>query len=204
MRISNKLTKQSGFTLLELMVVIGIVGFIVAFFMVSMGGLWSKTTIKETETRLQTLANLVADYRSIEGQFPDDRLPGNHPGGTMNAKAEALFLAFYAVGYTGQLPNEQWLVNTDGDSSAKSVSRLPKSEIFEIGDAWGNPILYFESLHYKDSASVMAGEDGMFFEQVAYAGKSETTGAYVNANGFQLVSAGPDCEFGTEDDISKP
>ena len=39
-------------------------------------------------------------------------------------------------------------------------------------------------------------------ESVPVAFKNKTTGQYFSAQGFQLISAGPDGRFGTDDDIT--
>jgi len=58
-------------------------------------------------------------------------------------------------------------------------------------------------LHYNDKAgsSVQAGEDEYYEEQQVFPGRSERTGSFYEPSGFQLVSAGSDGLFGTEDDL---
>ena len=186
------------------MVVIVIVGILMGALLMSGGELFRDSKKKQTEVQLNTLATLVREYRQIEGVFPSDRLPSGVNNGEMNAKSEALFLELFAEKYSGQRPNQEWLVNTDGDSTPRAMTFLESSALFEIGDAWGSPILYFHHLHYGEIAQVMAGPDGMAYEQEAAAAKNETTGSYRQPNNFQLISAGEDGEFGTEDDIIKP
>ncbi len=196
--------RQSGFTLLELMVVIVIVGILMAALLTNGGSLFRSSKVKETGVRLDTLATMVGAFRQIEGMYPNDRLPTGVNNGAMNANSEALFLELFAAKYSGQRPDQDWLGNTDGDTTSKSLTILPSRELFEICDAWNNPIVYFESLHYGDVAQVMAGTDDMFEEQSVEATKNERTGAYQQPNGFQLISAGEDGTFGTEDDIVRP
>lgn len=197
-------THRSGFTLLELMVVIVIVGILMGALLMSGGSLFRDAKVKETGVRLDTLATMIREFRQIEGVFPNDRLPSGVNTGAMNSKSEALFLELFANEYSGQRPDQDWLLNTDGDNLSKSLTILPSRELFEICDAWDNPILYFESLHYGEPAQVMAGLEGDYEEQNAEAAKNERTGAYQQPNGFQLISAGMDGTFGTEDDIVKP
>lgn len=197
-------TRRSGFTLLELMVVIVIIGILMAFLIKDGGSLFRSSKVKVTGVRMETIATMIRSFRQIEGVFPNDRLPPGLNTGAMNANSEALFLELFAEKYSGQRPDQDWLVNTDGDMAPKSLTILPARELFEISDAWNNPIVYFESLHYGDPAQVMAGADDVLEEQSVDAAKNARTGAYEQPNGFQLISAGEDGIFGTEDDIVKP
>ncbi len=198
---SSHPSAQAGFTLLELMVVIVIVGILMGALVMSGVGAFNETEKQETGVRLDTLASLVLAYRSVEGDFPDDRLPRNASSNSMNSCSEALVLAFFDPNFTGEQPNLDWLSNTDEDSSSRQLTSFDSRELFEIADGWGNPIIYFESLHYNRSVTVIAGVDGITQEQTVTAVRDEKTGSFLAPSGFQLISAGPDGEFGTEDDI---
>ncbi|MBC8403674.1 MAG: prepilin-type N-terminal cleavage/methylation domain-containing protein [Planctomycetes bacterium] len=194
-------SRRSGFTLLELMVVIVIVGVLLGAFIVSGGGIFGKAEINNTKTRLQTLAQLIASYRSVENDYPDDRLPRNASASALNENSEALCLAFFDPSYTGQKPKLEWLGNTDDDSSSRQLTIFSDKQLKEIVDGWGNPIVYFESMHYDRAAQCFAGEDGQFVEQTVTPARDQGTGLALGQNGFQLISAGPDGIFDTEDDI---
>lgn len=200
--------RRAGFTLLELMVVIAIIGILMAALLVGGGSLFRDAKKNDTRNRLNTLSTLINEYRTIEGDYPDDRLPAGVSGGNVNGNAEALFVAFWDAEYSGELPNEAWLGNTDSDTASRSITRLPDRQLFELVDAWGNPIVYFDSLHYDSVAVTMAGfdgvEGGMLSEQQVVAAKSDKTGAFLAPTGFQLISAGADGEFGTDDDLTHP
>lgn len=191
-----------GFTLLELMIVMVIVGVLMTYLLFSGGDLWQSTKVKEGRQRLSVLASLIEGFRTAEGQYPDDRLDPEVAANQVNASAEALYLALFDADYSGSQPDQDWLVNTDGDESRKQVSSLPTRELFEIGDPWGNPVVYFESLHYGDEVVVLAGVEEEFEEQRVSARRHPTTGGWQGQGQFQLLSAGPDGLFGTEDDIN--
>lgn len=114
--------KNQGFTLLELMIVMVIVGILMTALLMSGAGIFGKSAEKETTIRIQTVAALLEQFRTIEGAYPDDRLPRGVSGNPMNIQAEALFIAFFSPGYSGETPNQDWLVNTDLDSSATSLT----------------------------------------------------------------------------------
>lgn len=194
--------QKNGFTLLELMIVMVIIGVLMTALLMSGAGIFGQSAEKETLIRLQTMAALLEQHRTIEGDYPDDRLPKGLPANTFNSKAEALFLALFDAGYGGEKPNQDWLVNTDGDETSKPRTELPSPQLFEISDAWGNPVAYYESLHYKTTGQWMAGLDEEYEEQVSGARRNETTGGWEEPGRFQLISAGPDGYFDTEDDIT--
>ncbi len=194
--------RSAAFTLLELMIVLMIIGILMSAFVFSAGKIFGDTQVKETANRLRVLASAVEEYRQIEAAIPNDRLPPGAAGNSQNASAEALVLALYAPSYTGTRPGQEWLVNTDADSSRKSLTIFPNRELFEYGDFWGNPIVYFDGLHYSEVQVVLAGAEGDLHEQEVHARRDPRTGGWVAPGRFQLLSAGPDGEFGTDDDLA--
>lgn len=195
--------RRGGFTLLELMIVLVIISLLSAAFLVVGGRVFSHSTERECRSRLQQLAVMIESYRTIEGAYPDDRLPAGVAANAHNAGAEALFVQFYRPDYRGELPNQDWLVNSDGDLTTRTLTRLNARELWELGDPWGNPIAYFESLHYEEARGVvyLAGmaEDSPE-EQTVAPQRDLRTGGWEEPGKFQLISAGEDGLFGTEDD----
>jgi type II secretory pathway pseudopilin PulG len=187
---------------MELMIVMVIIGVLMAYLLFQGGDVFGGAKKKEAKQRLTVLSGQIEAFRSAEGQLPDDRLPSEASTDPLNAQAEALFLALFDAEYLGSRPDQAWLVNTDGDETRKPMSSLPSRELFEVGDPWGNPVVYFDSLHYDDEATVLAGSDGVFEEQRVSARSNERTGGWERAGSYQLISAGPDGWFGTEDDIT--
>jgi len=202
----NAARRRQGFTLLELMIVMVILSILIAAFLVVSGRIFGKGKVTEAESRLAQLSTLIEQYRTVEGEYPDDRLPNDLGANDINSSSEALFVALFAAGYTGQSPDNDWLSNTDGDQATRAVTRLPGRDLFEICDPWGNPIVYFESLHYASTRDVLywATEAGMDLpdENSVSPARDQQTGDFEQANRFQLLSAGPDGWFGTEDDVA--
>lgn len=204
-RRARKGTKREGFTLLELMIVMVIISLLGAAFLVVSGRLFGDAKDRQCRARLQQLAVMIEAYRTSMGVYPDDRLPAGVTANSQNAGSEALYLHFFDPKYLGELPNQDWLVNTDGDQGTKTLTRLDSRELWEIGDPWMNPIVYLESLHYPESRDLpyLAGaEENMPEEQVVEARRDARTGGYEEPGKFQLISAGEDGVFGTEDDIT--
>ena len=78
------------------------------------------------------------------------------------------------------------------DSRRFVETRFGRIAYIERGDyAQGN-------LRYQ----TLDGETGELVESVPTAFKNAATGQYYSAQGFQLISAGPDGRFGTEDDVT--
>jgi prepilin-type N-terminal cleavage/methylation domain-containing protein len=196
--------RRAGFTLLELMIVMVIISLLGAAFLVVSGRMFSSAQERRCRARLQQLAVMIEAYRTAQGAYPDDRLPAGASTNAQNSGSEALYLQFFHPSYLGELPNQEWLVNTDGDLTTRTLTRLESRDLWELGDPWGNPIAYFESLHYEDPALVyMAGpEEEPAQEQTMQALKDDRTGGWEESGKFQLVSAGEDGYFGTEDDIA--
>jgi len=203
MRQPARTAARAGFTLLELMVVLMILGVLMGYFVVSGARLFQSAAARDTEVRIRTLENLLESYRQIQGDYPPDALPAGAAANAENANAEALFLAFYSPDYRGDRPQQDWLGNTDGDAATKSLTILPSRELFEVLDSWGNPIVYFDHRGYERVAVVLAGPpDEDPFSQEVRARRDERTGLWQENERFQLLSAGEDGIFGTEDDIA--
>lgn len=187
---------------MELMIVLVIIGILAGAFAAIGGDIFGKSQDQETKARLNALSVMIENFRSLEGEYPDDRLPQGLTTNRHNEHAEALVLALFDPEYTGERPSQEWLVNTDADEAARPAALFDSRELFELGDVWGNPIVYFESLHYADKrgAAVQAGLEYPE-EQTLMPGRNERTGSFAEPNGFQLVSAGSDGLFGTEDDL---
>lgn len=199
----SKHRTQSAFTLLEILVVLLIVGVLMGVFVVQGSRLFRRSNEQATKARIMELSNLVEQYFQVEGEYPDDRLPKGINSNGANTSAEALVYQLFQADYTGQRPKQDWLVNTDGDSTPKAMTMLDSLELFELADSWGNPILYFDSLHYGDKEiMVFAGPEEDIYEQSAGPVKNERTGLWEEPSSFQLISAGEDGDFGTEDDLS--
>lgn len=199
-------SRRSAFTLLELMIVLVILGILGGAFLTVSSNVFEKAAITEAQQRLNVLSTQIEGYRTIEGEYPRDRLPDGLGTNAINSNAEALFVALFDPKYSGQTPNQNWLVNTDEDSMTEAITRLSSRELYEIGDPWGNPIIYIEALHYASSSAltVWAIEGGMEVpeEQTAGSMRDEETDSFEQPGSFQLISAGPDGWFGTEDDIT--
>jgi hypothetical protein len=152
----------------------------------------------------------LTSYQNDNGRVPPSSFqPGQEVAndGT-NVGIESLVVALWSNKYEagGVLPDlKDKLVNTDGDHSSKQLTDFDTRELLEIPDPWGNPIAYFEKSDYaltNRRYTTVEVESGQAVESIPLAFKNPTTGQYYSNDGFQLISAGPDGRFGTEDDIT--
>src|SRR5262249_31616638 len=106
----------------------------------------------------------------------------------------------------GMILDEKWLSNTDGDVTSTNFHRIAgfKNDLFEIDDQWGNPFAYFHYTSYGTKQVVRMAEaaEGDDPEQEVTAYQSKKTGTYANPDSYQIISAGPDQVFGTDDDVA--
>ncbi len=86
----------------------------------------------------------------------------------------------------------------------KKLTGFETEELFELVDPWDTPLAYFHHRDYdsvsgKGLGRIKLGDDST---TNAKPWKNPKTKAWYNARGFQIISAGPDMEFNTDDDIT--
>ena len=104
--------------------------------------------------------------------------------------------------------HEDWLGNTDGDDNSATIPLLARKAKMEVVDAWGVPFAYFcAKLGGYEGAQMIrtAGSEGFPGEDIqARPHQNPRNGLPLGPRTFQLISAGADGEFNTEDDIVYP
>jgi prepilin-type N-terminal cleavage/methylation domain-containing protein len=197
---------RAGFTLIELMAVIVILAILITFLVARLSGSGELVEVRLCRARLGLVEAAIREYESERGSFPSSsfRPEQGPPPNATNLGAEALFLALWSPDWGGTTLPEDDLVNSDGDRSSKALSSLPVADLFEIADPWGNPIAYLAKGDYErsDLYLTLDAQSGEPLESTVRASKSAKTGRFHNPHSFQLISAGPDGEFGTEDDVT--
>jgi prepilin-type N-terminal cleavage/methylation domain-containing protein len=206
MRLHARSRAAGGFSLIELLAVIVILSILITFLMTQLGK--GGELVKERACRAQIamLAGAIGEYESEFGSYPASRFKKEWgaPPNNVNLGAEVLVLSLWGSDWDGSGLPEDNLVNTDGDRSKKSLSSMPTPDLLEIGDPWLNPIAYLTRSDYKreDVYTVEDPETGEPFESRVKAIINKTTGRPYEPHKFQLISAGADGTFGTEDDIA--
>lgn len=202
----NVHSKRAGFSLIELLAVIVILGILAAFLVPRLAGLGDATRASITRTQISVIESAIREYENETGDFPRSSWKdewGGVPNG-INLGAEVLFVSLWAESYGGVTIKEDELVNSDGDEARKNLTTLGSRALFELRDQWDNPIAYFHRRDYDrgDLYLTYDPESGEEYEDSVKARVSSKTKSPHNPRSFQLISAGPNGVFGDEDDIA--
>jgi prepilin-type N-terminal cleavage/methylation domain-containing protein len=204
----------AGFTLIELLVVIGLLSMLAVVLLPSITGARKQGDAVETQARMQHLAQAVEGLARLKnrGFFPPDNFSAPAAGQEVKAKGSAdetnagiesamIFLHQRAEGLRVFDDKEDWLGNTDADSNVADIPLLQRRAKVEVLDAWGTPLAYFVAPSYGRTQKVKR-EDGQVLDVAAW--KNLNSSGYLAPRGFQIISAGPDLKFNTEDDLTIP
>ena len=198
---------RSGFTLIEILAVVLIVGILATILITQLGGAEEAANAQMTKQEMVKLSNVIKSYENDYGQFPPSSFTTEQgvANDGMNVGVEALVVALWSNNYeAGGLIEPDRLQNTDGDSSGRTLGDLGRG-LLEFVDAWGNPIAYIRKDDYATKGRLYRTFDPVTGEEILSEPKAfenPTTGRHYENFKFQLISAGPDGWFGTEDDIT--
>ncbi|MBK7875686.1 MAG: prepilin-type N-terminal cleavage/methylation domain-containing protein [Planctomycetes bacterium] len=196
---------RAGFTLLEMLAVIVILGILMIVLLPRLLGTQKTAQEQLVRASLVQIGASIDEYEHKFGDYPPSAWVdawGTAPNAT-NVGAECLVQSLWSNQWGGTTLSEDGLVNLDEDESKKPLSRLPTGKLFELKDAWDNPIAYLHRRDYgKQHAYVTKdGETGELVDNTVTAATNPTTKSPRNPNKYQLVSAGADGRFGTDDDL---
>jgi prepilin-type N-terminal cleavage/methylation domain-containing protein len=194
----------AGFTLIEILVVIAIIGLLMGLVAVTVSRQGQAGRITDCKARIDTLSLLVTTWADRNGDYPPSRLAplGVTDGNGVNEGIEALVAALKGKAWSGRRPEERWLANTDGDSSKSLKLADGSSALLEVVDPWDNPLVYISSADYGADFGYRFVTEAGTEDQTARSAMDPLTGAPHQFEAFQILSAGPDGVLGTEDDIA--
>ena len=198
---------RAGFSLIELLAVVLIVGLLFAVLLPNLLSSKDAVNSKMTRTWLDQVSAEVSSYARAKGDFPPSTFPRKldpKPSKT-NMGVESLLIALMPAdgSYLAGGDYDDRLGNTDGDDSKTPHTRFASSEVFELCDHWGNPIVYLHRRDYERGGTYVTYSEELaeWIEEKVVAAINPTTGSPYRQDTFQLISAGPDGQFGTADDI---
>ena len=199
---------RAGFTLIELLAVLLILSILAYFLVTNLRGGQEAVKVGVAKNGLGQIAAMLGQFSDDHGEYPSSQLPADvgSAQNALNVGGECLYLALCAEGAPGygKLDKEKTLCNTDGDSLSKRPKGFEKQDLYELADPWGDPIVYIRASDYDKEFRYVCldSQTGEPEEFTLHALKNEKTGRYEEPTGFQLMSAGSDGQFGTEDDIT--
>ncbi len=204
-----------GFSFIEILVVMGIIAVLAGLSTVVLQ-IWAKRKPEmATQTRLTQLAATIGVFQRKFERFPPSdmtriqRTAGGPKGikkvpNGYNEGIEALFQALNWPTFAGSgVFNENDVSNTDEDELEDAPTTWG-TQLWEVVDGWGNPIIYFLHTDYSKAAEsppayLKADGDEVFPTPWKYDLEGAT--GFAQPNGFQVFSMGEDGIPNTEDDL---
>lgn len=182
-----------------------ILGILIAVLLPRLRGVQEVAEVKLTRAFLTEVDAAIGEYETRFGDYPPSSFLdkwGLAPNDT-NVGSEALVLSLWTNEWGGTTLSEDRLANTDSDQTKRALARFPVPELFELSDRWGNPIAYFHHRDYGKTVpyAMTDPETGEPTESRATARQNPKTKSFANPTKYQLISAGADGVFGTEDDV---
>jgi prepilin-type N-terminal cleavage/methylation domain-containing protein len=212
--------RENGFTLIEVLIVLAIVATLMGAVMVIIPYVQNRSKVMQTQS---LLAEIEAALKQVEDPYqlaefpPTDttalRLKRKKIGTEIgqpnetNVGIETVTLVLFMKDLDIGRIDSKHLGNTDNDEAPKNFTIHKKLALFELCDAWGQPLVYIHSRDYQrvKEAPVpyvfRSEEEGGFAAQVVPF-TDETTGNFYRPDTYQLFSVGPDGLPGNEDDIA--
>lgn len=206
---------RDGFTLLEILLVIVIIGILVSLTIVGVTYALKVSKISNAETTVRTMQGALDNYHTRWRDYPPStlaRYPGvKMPNNNSNNGIESLVASLTSKqggNILYQPPDQDLYCNLDNDELPKNPTQSYLAEtgsypLLEIADPWGRPYMYLHHNDYRNPGPAVAnymmaeGQDEKTFKPVKGPGNS-----FAMPDKFQLVCAGPDGEPGTEDDVT--
>ena len=114
---SKRVPAAAGFSLIEILVVITIIGLLMGFAALTLGRYRETGRITDCQARIEAVSLQVESYADRTGAYPPGTLGplGVKDANDVNQGIEALVAALRSRDYAGKRPDERWLGNVDDD-----------------------------------------------------------------------------------------
>lgn len=201
---------RNGFTLVELLIVICIIGILVALTTVGIVKAMDSSRASTTQTMLDSISGALAQYQTRWGDYPPTTVDelGIRAPNDVNNGVEALVACLSSEKRGGALFRaEDQLTNVDGDSASGGKKALNwwygDDQLREWVDNFGNTLWY---MHGKDFARPKSSMTLVRLAKDVEEAKilpeqNPATKTFYGAGRFQIRSVGRDGKPGTADDI---
>jgi prepilin-type N-terminal cleavage/methylation domain-containing protein len=206
--MKNDPATRSGFTLIEILVVLSVL----AALIVVMSPVLFST--KAQGERAATQADIQGLKAALQNRMTDPKIgdvpptslseAGFESTNDLNEGIEVLVATLGAEGSAlNPFEDEDKLINHDGDKDPRRTTFQQSHELFEYADAWGNPLIYFRLRDFTNNPEGKVRYQTVSGEVIEVGPvRSKKTGSFAGvADGYQIISLGPDEEFGTDDDV---
>jgi prepilin-type N-terminal cleavage/methylation domain-containing protein len=203
--------RACGFTLIELLIVISILGVLAAVLLPAVLETGGAADEGATQATMLQLSQGCQNFNRANGYYPLDDLSYGDKSRKATWKAdnnrntgiESLVCMLSQSKKDGLDLTElaAHFVNTDADDHGVDLPLLRRRDRLEIADAWGTPLAYFHKLGMDRPQMIVPGAE---LDAVQVKAKRRADGTYYGMDKFQLLSAGKDLTFGTEDDLVYP
>lgn len=203
--------RARGFTLIELLIVITIIALLAAALMPAVFGAGVAAKVTATEADQIVLSNGCEAWNRKRGYFPPDDLKSQEDAVKVAWKADngtntgieslvAFLSQTVSIGGQDLTGVSERFTNTDNDQHGVELPLLHRSERIEMADAFGTPMAYFTKYGMDKAQQIVLPEK----EPVPVKAKKRDANTFVGHGKYQILSAGPDMIFGTNDDIVWP
>ena len=205
------MNRLSGFSLIEILVVITIIGLLIGLSAGTYSHFVTKGEIAETVSLIEELKTYAMSYSNERGDYPPSSFKnlGIVATDSTNEGIECFVAAIYSKAYREEHPgalrpsSDKHLKNTDEDVAEKNITTFGLPRLLEYIDSWGNPFIYIHNRDYGlPFHYLLYSESGELDVVEVKALNNSLTGSPYNQDSFQLISAGPDSIFGTDDDLA--
>jgi prepilin-type N-terminal cleavage/methylation domain-containing protein len=189
---------NSGFTLLELLVVIGIISILATMLISNFATVRAKAKVQATRALISTVQASLESYYAVYGDYPPTDLSDLYPGTSngVNNGIESVVACLSDQNKGGPFLQgilESKYTNLDSDSCGSPPTNwwFGDTQLREIVDEWNNPLVYFHSRDY-DNPSKGSNYSFTMSGDAIVPQKSSATATYYMPLTFQIWSAGTD------------
>jgi prepilin-type N-terminal cleavage/methylation domain-containing protein len=176
---------NGGFSLVELLIVIAVIGILAATLLLSATEFITKAKFVKTQSTIETLALRLEHFNSEQRQYPGAyELVGDLRGKDRQGVPYYEFNADVLGG-----PGVSYKSVRIMDAATGTMSTLPVPPGDFVLDAWNQPLYYIPNYQYDDPSLQIPAWNDLNGNGIAEPALNET---YYNPASFQCWSAGPD------------